>query len=43
MKDKTFGIRLKDLRKLRELTQTEAAAAVGVSYKALQDHESGSW
>ena len=42
-KDKGFGNRLKHLRKRRHLTQTEAAPLIGLSYKALQDHEGGRW
>ncbi len=43
MKDKDFGDRLKYLRKKRGLTQTDAALWIGLSYKALQDHEGGRW
>ena len=28
---------------MRDLTQVEAAREIGVSYKALQDHEAGRW
>ena len=43
MKDISFGERLKRLRMLRDLTQVKASQMVGVSYKALQDHEGGRW
>lgn len=43
MKDKAFGKRLKYLRKRRKLRQVDAAKKIGVSYKALQDHEGGRW
>jgi len=43
MKDKDFAGRLKQLRKSRNLKQTEAAQSIGISYSALQDHEGGQW
>lgn len=41
VKDKDFGARLRSLRKRLGLTQTVVAQKVGISYKALQDHEGG--
>lgn len=43
MKDKAFGNRLKYLRQKRGLVQTELAPLIGISYKAIQDHEGGRW
>ena len=41
MHNKDFAKRLKLLRKQRGLIQTKAADLIGLSYKALQDHEGG--
>lgn len=40
-RNKAFGSRLQHLRKRSNLTQTDAANQIGLSYKALQDHEAG--
>lgn len=41
LKDTRFGARLKTLRNRLELTQVVASQKIGISYKALQDHEGG--
>ena len=43
MKDKAFGNRLKLLRKQKGLVQTDLPPLIGISYKAIQDHEGGRW
>ena len=41
IKNKSFGNRLQHLRKRLDSTQIDAARDIGLSYKALQDHEGG--
>jgi transcriptional regulator with XRE-family HTH domain len=41
MKEKEFGIRLRQLREAKGLTQQEAANQIPISYRALQRHEYG--
>lgn len=41
MKNIDFGERLKHLRNLKGLLQTDAARLIGISYSSLQNHESG--
>jgi phage repressor protein C with HTH and peptisase S24 domain/DNA-binding XRE family transcriptional regulator len=42
-KDKSFAQRLKHLRTIKGLKQTEVASLIGVSYSSYQDHEGGAW
>jgi transcriptional regulator with XRE-family HTH domain len=39
--DRVVGARIKALRKIRGMTQTELALAVGVSFQQIQKYEKG--
>lgn len=42
-KDKNFGLRLKRLRKIKDLNQTELAEKIGLGVSTIRDHESGNY